>query len=464
MSLDDKEVFFPVESLTGLGHFNRTGKLVREMVKDGMNVTVTSGSFVDPERFFAGADCKQIPQIAFKNNGKWFTLGADGSRTLQENFNEAARKDERTAAQLKVVNEKHPDIVLTEFWPFDRPGLDQEMEAVLEVTKPDSAHGLRLVSVRDVLDTPYDMDKAKNPDIERQHKERQAWAIREINEKFDAVLIHGDPNFIPLSETCPQAADIKVPVIYTGYVIDDLPKRTVAPGDKHAPIVVSCGSGVDGQELVYSFLTAWQRLLDKRNTSPDIAYVVDRPVHIICGPRFDPTARREVDEWGEILRAYGVDLKVDGYRDDFTSVLAGAAFSVSLAGYNTTLETLAMDVPSLMVPKYGFVQGQLRFSTEQLYRLERLHEKDMASYAHPNEVQNAKIFGQRLVREFIYQTRGDKSRPKLNFDGAKNTVAAIHDLLKTKNAAAAPEPVTVASSTPEAAAPARLPTPGGVPA
>ena len=440
MSLDDNKVYFPVESLTGLGHFNRTGKLVREMVKDGMDVTVTSGSFVDPQRFFAGADCKQIPQIAFRNSGKWFTLGADGSRTLQPEFNEAARKAERTEAHLEIVKEKKPDIVVTEFWPFDRPGLDQEMEAVLDETKPKSAQGLRLVSVRDVLDTPYDMDKAKNPDIERQHAERQAWAIKEINEKFDAVLIHGDPNFIPLSETCPLAADIKVPVIYTGYVIDDLPQRTVTPGDAHAPIVVSCGSGVDGHELIYSFLTAWQRLLDMKETSPDVAYVVDRPVHIICGPRFDPDALCQVNEWADLLRKdSGVDIKVDGYRDDFTSVLAGAAFSVSLAGYNTTLETLAMDVPSLMVPKYGFVQGQLRFSTEQLYRLERLHEKDMASYAHPNDVQNAKTFSNLLVKEFISQTRGDRQRPKLNFDGAKNTVAAIHELLKIKNASAAPE-------------------------
>ena len=437
MTADDKKVYFPVESLTGLGHFNRTGKLVREMVKAGMDVTVASGSFVDPQRFFAGADCKDIPQIAFRNNGKWFTLGADGQRTLQPEFNEAARKDERTAAHLKNVQAQHPDIVVTEFWPFDRAGLDHEMEAVLDATKPESAKGLRLVSVRDVLDTPYDMDKAKNPDVERQHADRQAWAIKEINEKFDAVLIHGDPNFIPLSETCPLAADIKVPVIYTGYVIDELPKRTVAPGDQNAPIVVSCGSGVDGHELVFSFLTAWQKLLDQKVTNPDAAYVVNRPVQIICGPRFDPQARREVDEWSQMLRDdYKIDLKVEGYRDDFTSVLAGAAFSVSLAGYNTTLETLAMEVPALMVPKYGYVQGTLRFSTEQLYRLERLHEKDLASYMHPQDVQSGSKFADTLLREFVAQTRGDKERPKLNFDGAKNTVAAIEDLLKKKESPA----------------------------
>ncbi|TAL28690.1 MAG: glycosyltransferase, partial [Alphaproteobacteria bacterium] len=61
MSIEGAKVYFPVESLTGLGHLNRTGKIVREMVKAGLEVTVASGSFVDPQRFFAGADLKSIP-------------------------------------------------------------------------------------------------------------------------------------------------------------------------------------------------------------------------------------------------------------------------------------------------------------------------------------------------------------------------------------------------------------------
>jgi predicted glycosyltransferase len=438
MSLDGEKVYFPIESLTGLGHFNRSGKLVREMVKAGMEVTVASGSFVDPERFFAGADCKEIPPIAARRDNNWYVLRADGRRTLLPNFNEAARRKERVDAHVQNAQIANPDVIITEFWPFDRPFLDQEMEAVLEATKGKSATGLRIASVRDVLDTPYDMDREKNPDIDKQREARLAWAVKEINEKYDAVLVHGDAKFIPLDETCSVVNQIKKPVIYTGYVIDELPKRTVKPGDKTAPIVVSCGSGVDGHELVFGFLTAWDRLLDRKASDPDVAYMVDRPVHIICGPRFDPDALHDVQEWATMLsKERGVDIKVDGYRDDFTSVLAGAAFSVSLAGYNTTLETLAMEVPSLMVPKYSYIQGRLRWSTEQLYRLERLNKEDLASYAHPEEVQDAKVFSNILLKEFVEQTRGGKARPKLNFDGAKNTVAAIAELLEKKNAAAA---------------------------
>lgn len=438
MGLKGNKVYFPVESLTGLGHFNRTGKLVREMVKAGMDVTVASGSFVDPQRFFAGADCRDVPQIAFKSDGKFYILQADGTRTIQPEFNEAARRDERIAAHLKNVKSVDPNIVITEFWPFDRANLDQEMKAVLDASKEAVKKGLRLVSVRDVLDTPYDIDKKRDPDVEKRHTERQAWAIQMINENFDAVLVHGDPNFIPLSETCPAAADIKKPVIYTGYVIDDLPKRTVKPDDMEAPIVVSCGSGVDGHELVYSFLTAWQKLIECKERTPEAANMLNHPVHIVCGPRFDPQDFKQVKDWaGYLENDYGAHIKVDAYRDDFTSILANAAFSVSLAGYNTTLETLAMEVPALLVPKYGFVQGQLRFSTEQLYRLERLHEKGFASFAHPYEVQDPKQFSELLLHEFTEQTKGDKQRPKLNFNGATNTVVAMDELLAKKNAPAA---------------------------
>jgi predicted glycosyltransferase len=438
MSLKGNKVYFPVESLTGLGHFNRTGKIVREMVKAGMDVTVASGSFVDPHRFFAGADCRNVPQIAFKSDGKFYLLHADGARTLQPEFNEAARRDDRIQDHLSNVAAIKPNVVITEFWPFDRTNLDQEMKAVLEESKEAVKKGLRLVSVRDVLDTPYDIDKKKDPDVERRHAERQAWAIEMINENFDAVLVHGDPNFIPLSETCPAAADIKVPVIYTGYVIDDLPKRTVQADDMSAPVVVSCGSGVDGHELIYSFLTAWEQLIERKGSSPEAADMLNHPVHIVCGPRFDPQAVTQVKEWGEYLEStYGVDIRVDAYRDDFTTVLAGAAFSVSLAGYNTTLETLAMEVPALLVPKYGFVQGHLRFSTEQSYRLERLHEKGFASFAHPYDVQDPREFSEILLREFTEQTKGSKERPKLNFNGAINTIVAMDELLAKKNAPAA---------------------------
>jgi len=433
MDLEGQNVYFPVESLVGLGHFNRTGKLVREMVKNGLDVTVASGTFVDPKRFFAGADCKEVPAYVFKaKSGSFFTLNADGKRTLLPDFNESAQKQQRITAHLKNIKQKHPDILVSEFWPFDRPTLDDEMQAMLQETKRDGAK-LRVVSVRDVLDTPNET----GPEAEAERDAREAFAIKTINENFDAVLVHGDPNFIPLSETFRRADEIKAEIIYTGYVIDDLPARRTSGRDPNAPILVSCGSGVDGHDMVFSFLTAWQKLLDRRAADETLAPLTDRPVHIVCGPRFSPQALFDVKEWAEAMeKDTGRKITVENYRDDFTDVLAGAAFSVSLAGYNTTLETLAMNVPSLLIPKYAFTDGRIRMSTEQLYRLERLEQQGLAAHAHPDDVQKASKFADILFREFMRQTENDKPRPQLNFSGAENTLKAISGILEKKQLAA----------------------------
>ncbi len=428
-------VYFPVESLMGLGHLNRTGKLVREMVKAGLEVTVASGSFVDPERFFAGANLKQIPQLVIRGRDSFFTLNADGTRTIKHDYNEAALKGQRTKAHLKNLEKVQPDVLISEFWPFNRPQVDDEMNAILAATKGDGRM-LKLASVRDVLDAP---SETKSPEMEARYKAREAFAVKTINENFDAVLVHGDPDFIPLSETFDSVDQLKVPVIYTGYVVDEMPKRTVSPTDPSAPVIVSCGAGADCHELIFSFLTAWEKLLDRREKDPEAAKLVNRPVKIISGPRFEPNSYREIEDWAkQVSERSGYPIEVEHYRKDFTSLLANAAFSVSFAGYNTTLETLATGVPAVLVPNFAFYNGRMKVHSEQIYRLERLSEKGYATYAHPNDVMKGDKFADILAKEYARQTSDNSAKPRLNFDGAANTIATISGLLEKKGIGIAP--------------------------
>jgi predicted glycosyltransferase len=427
------KVYFPVESIMGLGHLNRTGKLVREMVKAGLDITVASGSFVDPERFFAGANLNEIPPIVIRGRDNFFTLNADGTRTIKRDFNEAAHKGLRTKAHLKNLEKIQPDVLISEFWPFNRPQVDDEMNAVLAATKGDG-HMLKIASVRDVLDAP---SETKSPEMEERYKQREAFAIKTINENFDAVLVHGDPNFIPLNETFEAADQIKVPIIYTGYVVDEMPKRTIPPTDPKAEVVISCGAGADCHELIFSFLTAWEKLLARRDSDPQAAQLVNRPVRIISGPRFEPNSYREIEDWAKVIaEKSGQPVEVEHYRKDFTSLLANAAFSVSFAGYNTTLETLATGVPAVLVPNFAFYNGKMKMNSEQLYRLNRLSEKGYAAFAHPNDVMKGDKFADILLKEYTRQTAGNVEKPQLNFNGAANTIGAISGLLGKKRGAA----------------------------
>lgn len=431
-----KKVYFPVESLVGLGHFNRTGKLVREMAASGMDVTVASGTFVDERRFFAGAKTKPICPYALETpDGIFYDLDATGKRTILKEFNQQAWIDRRTQDHLHNLKTVRPNIFVSEFWPFDRKKLDPEMVAVLDTLKTSDYNKLRVASVRDVLD--YGTHETSAP-LTDSKPERSLWAAKTINDHFHAVLVHGDPNFIPLSETFAAADELKTPVLYTGYVIDDLPKRVI-PDRQQGTLLVSCGSGADGEEMIYSFLTAWGKLLDRRAAEPTVAALTNRPIHIVCGPRFLEKDYLDVTEWVDILQAKsGSEIKVEKYRNDYTDLLAHAAFSISLAGYNTTLETLALGVPALFVPKYDHIGGELRMSTEQLFRLKRLAENGFASYAHPETVQDTDRFAKVILEEFTTQIGDRKQAKHLNFSGAKNTVATIQDLAKER---AAPRPL-----------------------
>jgi predicted glycosyltransferase len=416
-----KKVYFPVESLVGLGHFNRAGKIVRDMVQTGFDVTVASSTFVDPNRFFSGAQQTVISPYVFKDGGEaFYSVNSAGKKQFKDEFNEKSWAQNRTQEHLQNVDRIKPDVFISEFWPFDRPSLDIEMTAILSKLETQPKNNLRLASVRDVLDRYGDGTF---------EEERANRAINIINDNFHAVLVHGDSKFVPLNETFKAADRIRIPLIYTGYVLDDLPQRIVPEPDK-GPLIVSCGSGTDGEEMVFSFLTSLEKILPFRDSDSHAAFVTKRPIHIVCGPRFYEGAFKAVQHWGEKLRErYGCDIVVSDYRQDFTSLLAKAAFSISLAGYNTTLETLALNVPALFIPKYATVRGSIRISTEQQYRLERLQSQNMARFAHPQDVQSSSRFADILVREMTTQL-GQARRPaELDFSGAVNTSAAITRLL-----------------------------------
>jgi len=418
-------VYFPVESLVGLGHFNRAGKIVRTMVEAGFDMAVASSTFVNPMRFFAGARHLPIPgYVINKSHGNGVTLHNDGRITPVHDFDPQLWQETRAKAHVKHIQAIRPDIFFSEFWPFDRRVLDYEMTAALESLKASAA--LRCVSVRDILNQPDEKGVGAKA---APSEDREASALAALNEHFDAVLVHGDPAFVPLQETFGLVDRIKPEIIYTGYVIDDLPSRKTEPNAKPAPLLVSCGSGVDGDEMMYAFLTAWQKLLKDAPSDEQIRYVTERPLHIVTGPRFNDIHYGMVERWVEkLVKEKGQEIQLEKYRSDYASLLSTCAFSISLAGYNTTLETLAMNVPSLFIPKYIFKRGKVHVASEQLYRLTRLQQKDYASFAHPDDVQCADKFASLIVREFVKQTTSSRRRPCLNFSGAAQTLSAVQEL------------------------------------
>jgi predicted glycosyltransferase len=435
MTLADKNIFYPVESMVGLGHFNRAGAISRALTGQGAHVTVTSGTFVDERRFFAGADTRTLTPHVFKDDDRWIQVLPNAAKREIDPGAAQIAAGQRLHEHLRALENAHPDVMISEFWPFDRSDFDSEMMAVLNHQALSNSHVLKIASLRDILDTPQEGVLIDSFDISGR-AQRDTVAADVVNKHFDAVLIHGDPALFKLADTFNAASKIQKDIVYTGYITAELPKRDPNADYTHAPLIVGCGSGKDAQEIVFSFLTSWNRIVHTAKTTPELRALCDRPVHIIAGPRYNDTSYNDTIEWAARLsNDCPHPVTVEGYDANLTKRVAAAAFCVSLAGYNSTLEVLSIGTPSLFVPKFTVHQGKQHLSTEQLYRMRKLEKLGIASFSPADQVLRPDHFASRIIQEFNDQTAQNFQRPQLDFSGVDKTIKYIDKALSLKPAA-----------------------------
>jgi predicted glycosyltransferase len=208
-------------------------------------------------------------------------------------------------------------------------------------------------------------------DILVEKKDQAAYEARVVDligRYFDAILVHADPNLIPLEATFGRAAELADKIAYTGYVT---PRPAPGSGRRaraemglcadDALIVVSAGGGKVGGELLEAAIRAR-------------AYL-KRPARmvVLTGPFVAS------DRFRRLEGLAGGEVEVRRFSDDFLSLLDAADLSVSMAGYNTTLNLLAARTRGLVRP---FDQNrEQRLRSEALAArgvLKVLEEKDVA--------------------------------------------------------------------------------------
>jgi len=292
------KILIHVQHLLGSGHAHRMAAIAAAAAARGHAVTLASGG--RPLKLALGnAKLEQLPSL----------VTADASfkdlRDDQDKPIDAAWRSRRAAATRALFARMKPDLLIVELYPFGRSMLAFELEALLE-----DARGIPVLgSVRDVLQRPADAAKAAA---------RIAAAAR-----FDAVLVHGDRDFLPLEKSWPETARLGAKLHYTGYV----GPTEGAPRTAHGEIVVSVGGGAAGQALLAAALPLanarahagekWRIRVGNRATGEGCA----NP-HVVCEPN----------------------------QPDFVDLLRYARLSISQAGYNTCVDLLRAHCPALLVP------------------------------------------------------------------------------------------------------------------
>ncbi len=376
-------VLIAVTHLLGAGHLTRAAALARAFAREGHRTTLVSGG--SPARL-AGIDNVSLVQLPPVR-----TLGTD-FRTLLDEAGAPVGEGRLTARRVllaETLRAARPDILITELFPFGRRVLADEFAVLTEEARRLSPRPLVLCSIRDILVAPVKPER-----IEEAH--------RRILRDYDAILVHGDPHFIPLDASWPIDKRIGPLLRYTGYVDED--SDPIPEGARHG-IVVSGGSSAASLPL-YRAAVAAARI------------IADRSWRILVGRGL---AEMDFQSIKALAPAHAV---VERARPDFRALLARAELSVSQAGYNTVVDLLRTGVRSVLVP---FEAGR---ETEQRMRAERLQALGIADVV-PEDA----LSPQRLAEAIRHGlSRPGSSSPPPSLDGARRSVAVAEELALSRPA------------------------------
>ncbi|MGQ0676044.1 MAG: glycosyltransferase family protein [Rhodospirillales bacterium] len=301
-----------VQHLLGIGHLRRALALGRALAGAGAEVTVASGGMRVPNLPADGLNLVQLPPAR--------AVDATFKQLLDEHGRpvDDAWRARRKEALLALFASTSPDLLAIELYPFGRRQLRFELEPLLDAAHARTPRPAIACSLRDIIHPPA--------------PGRVEGVVAAVRERFDMVLVHGDPGLIPLDLSFPEASRIAQRLRYTGYLLDQ-PLPRVATARREPEVIVSSGGGAVGEPLLKAALAA--RGLTRYR---------DRPWRLLAGHNLEENA------FQALCREAPRGVTVERARPDFTALLPDVLCSVSQAGYNTVIEVLTARAPAVFVP------------------------------------------------------------------------------------------------------------------
>ena len=365
-----RRVFFHVQHLLGIGHIRRAAVLARTLAASGFDVLLVSGGA--PLRLdTGGARLHQLPPLRARDAGLRELSRLDGA-PIDDAF-----KTARTRELLDLLRAEAPDVLITEQVPFGRTQLRFELLPLLQAAQARRPKPLIVSSVRDV--------------VRRSVSPQRVQETIDLLQRFDLVLIHGDPKLIGFDRSFAGWETIRDRALYTGYVADAGAPSGNAGKDE---VIVSVGGGAVGRPLIEAAAAARGR-----------SVLADRTWRLLGAASATTSADGVVAEPA---------------RADFTTLLRNAALSISQAGYNTVVETLACADRAVLVP-FGTAR-----ETEQTDRATWLAERGLVTCL-PGDALSADTLAAAVDRAM--QAPSIRGCPPCDLTGAATTASLLHQRL-----------------------------------
>ena len=374
------KIFFYCQHVLGIGHLFRSLEICKALSSHAV-VLITGGPQI-AINLPHNVTTYHLPELQMDS-------GFTGLLSPGQQLSVNQIKEQRKQELLVLFEREKPDVFLVELYPFGRKAFRFELDPILEAISENRFAPCRVVcSVRDILVEKEDQDR---------HEDR---ALKTLNQYFDAVLVHSDPELIRFEETFFRFADIRIPVVYTGFVAQQCPagarqriRSQLGLDQTQNLIVASAGGGSVGAVLLKSVIKAFQRL-----SGGSANYL-----RIYTGPYIAK------NDFESLKRHAGRRVTIEKFSTDFISYLAAADLSVSMCGYNTSMNILACRVRSLVWP---FSQNH-----EQTMRAGRLASIGALELIHQQDLSPQRL-GRKIDRSL---SQSSTVSFKVNIEGAANT-------------------------------------------
>lgn len=380
----------------GLGHTRRhlaVAAALTELAPQASILLATGAEEVTQLGLGAHIEVLKLPGLRKTADGEY------GSRRLH--IPAAEIRALRSALLATAVKSFRPNVALVDKHPFGAKG---EFRAGLKALR--NLGGRAVLGLRDILDEPEHVLAEWRP--YRMQKR--------IAEHYDQVLVYGDRAvFDPVSAYAfPPALAEKTR--FCGYVVNREDSEGLAnfqwpfpPRETRArPVVLATvGGGEDGYRTLEVFIRA----------------AACAPWHAvaIAGPM---TPANELKQLQELASECGVTLRT--FVPHLSAMFGQLDALVCMGGYNTLVESVAVGLPTVCVPR-------VVPRTEQLIRAQAFAKLGLLQVCPPDQLNPSDL---RDMIAAALQTSARELQPRaqaaLNFDGAKRAAQCLLSLARLK--------------------------------
>jgi len=314
----------------GLGHLRRNLAIAGKLLEGSgrFSVCLLTGSPVIGEWTLPpGLRVQPLPPVV-KTGAECYASRAPG-----QHF--GLVKGYREALILKTVMRQRPDVFLVDHAPA---GMNGELLSTLAWIRRELPHTRTIIGLRDILDSPETVQKL--------WREQEIYAL--LEQAYDDIFVYGSRSLFDIAQGYGMSGALAGRVRYCGHVVAARAGRGHEGASESSPcweaqrpqgrpvVLVTAGGGGDGFFLMDAYLQALEQL------PPSSVYSV-----LVTGPLM---SAQESARLGRRVEQRS-DVQLLECTTDLVPSLRAADLVVSMAGYNTSAELLALRKRTILVPR-----------------------------------------------------------------------------------------------------------------